>query len=230
MDLSQTNTHAHTQLPQKTDARIRVSTPSEGQRRVHAPVSNKYARTHTFPPGKTLKHTQASFEAVTRALSSPFVVVSFLPALCYQGAFSHECVYLGVPGHGHPHHVCYFPQAQAHPLPNKWCPSTSHRHKHALSPTSGAPLRYLALTGSLPQANAFALVCLVTAIYAIMSVTFFSYYDPNQFGDFFTAMFTLFQVMTGDKWSDIARSLFVLTNNEAPVAIFFVSFQVRSHK
>ncbi len=28
------------------------------------------------------------------------------------------------------------------------------------------------------QANAFALVCLVTAIYAIMSVTFFAYYDP----------------------------------------------------
>lgn len=45
----------------------------------------------------------------------------------------------------------------------------------------------VALSASVPpMINAFALVCLVTAIYAIMSVTFFSTKAPEQFGDFFT--------------------------------------------
>ena len=41
--------------------------------------------------------------------------------------------------------------------------------------------------------NSFALVCLVTAIYAIVGVTFFSAKSPENFIDFFTAMFTMFQ-------------------------------------
>eukprot|EP00293_Proteomonas_sulcata_P016199 CAMPEP_0184308664 /NCGR_PEP_ID=MMETSP1049-20130417/17054_1 /TAXON_ID=77928 /ORGANISM="Proteomonas sulcata, Strain CCMP704" /LENGTH=557 /DNA_ID=CAMNT_0026621389 /DNA_START=20 /DNA_END=1693 /DNA_ORIENTATION=+ len=85
----------------------------------------------------------------------------------------------------------------------------------------------VALSASVPpMINAFALVCLVTAIYAIMSVTFFSTKSPEEFGDFFTAMFTMFQVMTGDNWSEIARNLFVETGNGAAVGIFFVSFQL----
>mmetsp|Transcript_1389 Transcript_1389/g.3032 ORF Transcript_1389/g.3032 Transcript_1389/m.3032 type:complete len:772 (-) Transcript_1389:640-2955(-) len=85
----------------------------------------------------------------------------------------------------------------------------------------------VALTASIPpMINAFALVCLVTAIYAIMSVTFFSSYAPEEFGDFFTGMFTMFQVMTGDNWSDIARGLFTLTGQDTGVAIFFVSFHL----
>ncbi|EKX40769.1 hypothetical protein GUITHDRAFT_113039 [Guillardia theta CCMP2712] len=85
----------------------------------------------------------------------------------------------------------------------------------------------IALTASIPpMINAFALVCLVTAIYAIMSVTFFSSYAPEEFGDFFTGMFTMFQVMTGDNWSDIARGLFTLTGQNTGVAIFFVSFHL----
>ncbi len=47
-----------------------------------------------------------------------------------------------------------------------------------------------------------------------------------QFGDFFSAMFTMFQIMTGDDWAQIARDLFVSTNQPALVGIFFVSFQV----
>ena len=42
--------------------------------------------------------------------------------------------------------------------------------------------------------NAFALVCLVTAIYAIVGVTLFATKSPDNFFDFFTAMFTMFQV------------------------------------
>jgi len=44
-----------------------------------------------------------------------------------------------------------------------------------------------------PMLNAFALVCLVTSIYAIMAVTFFRTHWPELFGDFFTTMFTMFQ-------------------------------------
>lgn len=85
----------------------------------------------------------------------------------------------------------------------------------------------VALYSSIPpMANAFALVCLVTAIYAIMAVTFFSDKNDEEFGDFFKAMFTMFQVMTGDAWSDIARGLFVGDANDAMVALFFVSFQL----
>ena len=36
----------------------------------------------------------------------------------------------------------------------------------------------------------------------------------------------MFQVMTGDAWSDIARQLFVVIDNPPAVTIFFVSFQL----
>ena len=53
----------------------------------------------------------------------------------------------------------------------------------------------VALTASVPpMINAFALVCLVTAIYAIVGVTLFANKSPDNFFDFFTAMFTMFQV------------------------------------
>ena len=85
----------------------------------------------------------------------------------------------------------------------------------------------VALTASVPpMINAFALVCLVTAIYAIVGVTLFASKSPENFFDFFTAMFTMFQVMTGDNWSDICRNLFVSTGQGAGVAMFFVSFQL----
>jgi hypothetical protein len=39
-------------------------------------------------------------------------------------------------------------------------------------------------------------------------------------------MFTIFQVMTGDAWGDIARGLFVTTGSPLGTALFFVSFQL----
>lgn len=44
-----------------------------------------------------------------------------------------------------------------------------------------------------------------------------SYLDAELFGDFFSAMFTMFQVMTGDAWSDVARALMDSTGNPAMV-------------
>jgi hypothetical protein len=61
----------------------------------------------------------------------------------------------------------------------------------------------VALSSSIPpMTNAFLIVLLVTAIYAIVSVTFFSGVDPDFFGTFASAMFTMFQIMTG-----VARNL-----------------------
>ena len=54
-----------------------------------------------------------------------------------------------------------------------------------------------ALTQSvLPMLNAFAIVCLVTAIYAIIGVTFFAKIEPDLFASFFISFFSLFQVAT----------------------------------
>ena len=79
-----------------------------------------------------------------------------------------------------------------------------------------------------PMLNAFALVCLITSIYSLMAATFFSRVKPDEFGDFFSSVFTMFQVMTADAWSDLARDMFVSTGSPAAVAAFFVSFQVIS--
>ena len=77
-----------------------------------------------------------------------------------------------------------------------------------------------------PMCNAFAIVCLVTAIYAIMAVTFFGTMRDDLFGDFFSSLFTMFQIMTGDQWGDITRELFAQTSIPALTAIFFVSYQL----
>jgi len=50
---------------------------------------------------------------------------------------------------------------------------------------------------------------LVTSIYAILAVNFYSCRSPEFFGSFTRALFTLFQICTGDGWaSDIARPIF----------------------
>ena len=76
------------------------------------------------------------------------------------------------------------------------------------------------------MANAYLLLFLIASIYAMMCVNFFASYTVEDFGTFFRAMFTLWQFMTGDGWSDIVRELFVQTGNPAGVGIFFVSYQM----
>ena len=89
------------------------------------------------------------------------------------------------------------------------------------------------LTASLiPMGNAFLIMLLVTSIYAILGVNFFAESSPHFFGNFSRALFTLFQVCTGDGWaSDIARPLFASINGggdglDGPTSAFFISFIV----
>jgi len=51
--------------------------------------------------------------------------------------------------------------------------------------------------------NAFVIVTMVMALYAIMCVEFFGVHEQELFGTFGDAMFTLFQILTGDGWSDV---------------------------
>ena len=78
----------------------------------------------------------------------------------------------------------------------------------------------------LPMANAFSIVCLVTAIYAIIAVSFFAEVAPHNFSSFFVAFFSLFQSMTGDNWSTDCRDLMAETGQGAMVGIFYVSFML----
>ena len=58
---------------------------------------------------------------------------------------------------------------------------------------------------------------LVTSIYAILAVNFYSCRSPEFFGSFTRALFTLFQICTGDGWaSDIARPIFQTVSACAP--------------
>ncbi|EKX51123.1 hypothetical protein GUITHDRAFT_134639 [Guillardia theta CCMP2712] len=92
-----------------------------------------------------------------------------------------------------------------------------------------------ALTASiLPVFNAYIIMLLVTSIYAIVGVTFFSQTSPEKFGTFSLALFTMFQVATGDGWaSDISRPLIfqdnpnsILPDVNIASSFFFVSFVV----
>ncbi|KAK3268020.1 hypothetical protein CYMTET_23450, partial [Cymbomonas tetramitiformis] len=66
--------------------------------------------------------------------------------------------------------------------------------------------------------NASSIVVLVTAIYSILAVEFFRYDSPEYFGTFFAAMFSLFQMLTGDAWAEAyARDLIA----QYPSAGFF---------
>jgi voltage-gated sodium channel len=59
-----------------------------------------------------------------------------------------------------------------------------------------------------PMTNALLIVLLFVCVYSIMAAQFFSGVRPDLFGDFFGSLFTMFQIMTGDAWSDTARDLF----------------------
>ena len=84
-----------------------------------------------------------------------------------------------------------------------------------------------AITKSLvPMGNAFCIVCLVTAIFAIVAVTFFASDAPHNFSSFFVAFFSLFQSMTGDNWSSDCRDLMAASGQGAMVGIFYVSFML----
>jgi len=55
--------------------------------------------------------------------------------------------------------------------------------------------------------NAFIVLTLIMAIWSILGVEFYSRSSPENFGTFSKGMFSMFQCMTLDSWSGIARPL-----------------------
>lgn len=80
-----------------------------------------------------------------------------------------------------------------------------------------------ALEDAVPGcANAFSILILVTAIYAILGVEFFSNASPYYFDRFSSAFFSLIQVMTGDSWAEaVARPIIDIYPH---AALFFMSY------
>lgn len=71
------------------------------------------------------------------------------------------------------------------------------------------------------MASIGALLALVIYVAAVMATKLFGHISPEFFGDLGTTLFTLFQVMTGEAWPDIAREVMA----QAPLAwIFFVVY------
>ena len=60
----------------------------------------------------------------------------------------------------------------------------------------------------LPVCNAFLILFIVAAIFAILGTNFLGEKAPEHFQKFNDSLFTMFQVLSGDGWSDLARSLF----------------------
>mmetsp|Transcript_23162 Transcript_23162/g.54869 ORF Transcript_23162/g.54869 Transcript_23162/m.54869 type:complete len:554 (-) Transcript_23162:68-1729(-) len=80
---------------------------------------------------------------------------------------------------------------------------------------------------SLPAVgNAFVVLGILMGIWSIIGVEFFREYADEEFGNFSKAMFTCWQMMALDGWSDVARPLIYNTNRQNTVAapIYFVSF------
>ena len=82
----------------------------------------------------------------------------------------------------------------------------------------------------LPVCNAFFLLLIVAAIYAVLGTYFFRERQPAYFADFLTSLFTMFQVLTGDSWaSSVSRGMFTdcetsVCKTDTGVAFFFVSY------
>ncbi|SDX07116.1 voltage-gated sodium channel [Amycolatopsis xylanica] len=77
------------------------------------------------------------------------------------------------------------------------------------------------LTAIPGMASIAALLGLIIFVAGVMATKLFGVISPENFGDLGTSLFTLFQVMTGEAWPDIAKSIMV----QAPMAwLFFVIY------
>ncbi|MFC3980873.1 ion transporter [Streptosporangium jomthongense] len=81
-----------------------------------------------------------------------------------------------------------------------------------------------ALLNAVPGMTSIVLLLgLVLYVAAVMGAKLYHDTAPDYFGDLPTSLFTLFQMMTGDGWSDITREVM----DEHPAAwIFFVAFML----
>ena len=81
------------------------------------------------------------------------------------------------------------------------------------------------LYGVIPVTNAFIILFVVTAIYAVLGTHIFGVQSPEYFGTFLTSLFTMMQVVTGDSWSSaVTRSLFPPGEPNHSITFFFVSY------
>ena len=86
----------------------------------------------------------------------------------------------------------------------------------------------------IPVANSFVLLTLITSIYATMGVNLFGDSHPELFGYFSTGMFTMFECVTADGWSDMVRKTSAgegddwqsIDHMKWIPTIFFVSFMI----
>ncbi|WIV60369.1 ion transporter [Amycolatopsis nalaikhensis] len=78
------------------------------------------------------------------------------------------------------------------------------------------------LLAAIPgMASIAALLALIIFVAGVMATKLFGGIDPADFGNLGTSLFTLFQVMTGEAWPDIAKTIM----EQAPMAwIFFVVY------
>jgi len=77
------------------------------------------------------------------------------------------------------------------------------------------------LTAVPGMASIAALLALIIFVAGVMATKLFGAIAPEFFGDLGTTLFTLFQIMTGEAWPDIARTVMA----QAPLAwIFFVVY------
>ena len=61
-----------------------------------------------------------------------------------------------------------------------------------------------ALASSIvPVLNAFAILLLITTVYAVVATDLYRESDPVHFANFSESLFSLFQMATGDSWGSI---------------------------
>ncbi|WP_175548220.1 ion transporter [Saccharopolyspora flava] len=79
-----------------------------------------------------------------------------------------------------------------------------------------------ALLSALPGMTSIAaLLVLILYVGSVIATKLFSTVAPEYFGDLGSSLFTLFQVMTGEAWSEVARSVM----EAEPLAwIFFIAY------
>lgn len=79
----------------------------------------------------------------------------------------------------------------------------------------------------LPVINAMFVLILVSSLYAVVSVMRFGDTHKDQFGRFSLALFTMFQISTGDAWaSEIVRPMKTGGPHDIWISVFFTSYFV----
>ena len=81
------------------------------------------------------------------------------------------------------------------------------------------------LQGIIPVLNAFIILIVVTAIYAVLGTHLFHLKSPEYFGNFSKSLFSMMQVVSGDSWASVSRTLTVEDPmSRHAIAFFFVSY------